>query len=159
MSNFSSVSSILKALTQATSWGQRLERNEVIRQWKEVVGPAVAKMTNPVEVKGRTLYVEVRDPVWLQQMVYVKESARRSLNKAVGEEALDRVYFRQADGSLPPLDEKDLAQRNEQDEKRKRSVSHVPSPEETEKVLSEIQDEKVRHALAALLDSARRAQF
>lgn len=158
MSDFSSIGSILKALTRSTPWGQGLERNEVVRRWKEVVGPAVAKMTNPVEVKNRTLYVEVRDSVWLQQMVYVKESVRRALNEAIGEEVLDRVYFRQADGTIRPEGEEDIVQRSEEEERRKRSVTHIPSPVEAEEELTKIQDTEVRHALAALLDSARRAQ-
>ena len=158
MSGFYSVGSILKELTRSASWGPGLEQNEVVRRWKDVVGPAVAKMANPVEVKGRTLYVDVRDPVWLQQMVYMRESVRRALNEAVGKMALDRIYFRQADGPFKPEDEEDSLPAGGVQERRKGHATHVPNPVESQDALSKIRNEDVRKAFAALLDRVRRIQ-
>ena len=156
MSGFCSVGSILKGLTRSASWGPGLERNEVVRRWKDVVGPAVAEMANPVEVKGRTLYVDVRDPVWLQQMVYMRESVRRALNEAVGKAALDRIYFRQADGPFKPEDEEDPLPAGRVQERRKWYATRVPNPAESREALSKIPNEDVRKAFAALLDRVRR---
>jgi hypothetical protein len=98
MGQLSSVGGVLARLQEKTPWGQRLARQKVLRYWDEVVGKAVVRVARPVEVRGKTLYVHVRDSVWLQQLNLMREDIRARLNAVVGEEAIDRIFF-----SLGPL--------------------------------------------------------
>ncbi len=93
MGRFSSVGRVLARLQEKTPWGQGLARQEVLRHWDEVVGEAVVRVARPVEVRSKTLYVRVRDSVWMQQLNLMREDIRVRLNAVVGEEAIDRIFF------------------------------------------------------------------
>jgi hypothetical protein len=98
MGEFSSVGQVLSGLQERTPWGQRLARQKVLRHWEGVVGETVARVARPVEVRGRTLYVDVRDSVWMHQLSLMREDIRHRLNSASGEEAIEGIFF-----SLGPL--------------------------------------------------------
>ncbi|MFQ5915073.1 MAG: DUF721 domain-containing protein [Nitrospinota bacterium] len=154
MSGFLSVGQVLKGLTQSAPWGRGVRRYEVIRHWVEVVGPAVAHRAQPVEIRGRTLYVEVADPVWLQQLVFLTDSIRRALNEAVGREAIDRIFLRLGDGpgerEFPEQDVKDEASGTQ----GARLFTQAPDRRAVQAALSKIADRGVREALANLLSRA-----
>ncbi|HJM41757.1 MAG: DUF721 domain-containing protein [Nitrospinota bacterium] len=160
MSGFAPVGSILRDVTRSAPWGPGIQRYEVIRNWEEAVGPTVARMTSPVEVKGRTLYVEVRDPVWLQQMVFLSESVRRALNQAVGRDVLDRIFFRQADAPGRPAAAApgDGVEAEEARERGARMAAQAPDRAESQAALAKIEDPGVREALAQLLARAGRVE-
>ncbi len=158
MSGFTPVGSILRDLTQSAPWGPGIQRYEVIRNWEKAVGPTVARMTNPVEVKGRTLYVEVRDPVWLQQMVFLSEKVRCALNQAVGRDVLDRIFFRQADTPWRPAAPEDEIEAEKARERSARMAPQAPDRAESRAALAKIEDPVVREALAHLLARAGRVE-
>ncbi len=158
MIGFSSVGSILRDLTRSAPWGSGIQRYDVVRHWEEAVGPAVARMTNPVEVKGRTLYVVVRDPVWLQQMIFLGDSVRRALNEAVGRDALDRIFFRQADGPWRPGTPEGEGEAERARERRVQRAAQAPEPAESQAALANIGDSGVRNAVARLLARAGKVE-
>jgi len=158
MSGFTPVGSILRDLTRSAPWGPGIQRYEVIRNWEEAVGPTVARMTNPVEVKGRTLYVEVRDPVWLQQMVFLSEKVRCALNQAVGRDVLDRIFFRQADTPWRPAAPEDELEAEKARERSARMAAQAPDRADSRAALAKIEDPVVREALAHLLARAGRVE-
>ncbi len=151
MKGFTSVGQVLGDVARSAPWGGGLRRYEVIRHWAEAVGPAVARRAEPVEVRGRTLYVEVRDPVWLQQLVFLSDSIRRALNEAVGREALDRIFFRLADVARGEASSNQDVDAEETEKRRARLVAQIPDAKTVQTALSSIEAQEVREAVEKLL--------
>ncbi|MFQ5691607.1 MAG: DUF721 domain-containing protein, partial [Nitrospinota bacterium] len=131
-----------------------LQRQDVLRHWERAVGPAVARMAEPVEVKGRTLYVEVRDPVWLQQLVFLSDSIRRALNDAVGRDDLDRIFLRLGDGTGNRAAPDAEPAAPSEEALQARLAAQAPDRQTTQAARAEIGDPQLREALASLLARA-----
>jgi predicted nucleic acid-binding Zn ribbon protein len=49
-------------------------------KWEEVVGPTIAKNAEPVGFQRGVLYVWVRNSAWMQQMIFLKDQIRDTIN-------------------------------------------------------------------------------
>ncbi|MBN1151029.1 DUF721 domain-containing protein [candidate division WOR-3 bacterium] len=49
--------------------------------WSETIGPPINLHTKPLFTKGGVLTVEVENPVWRQQLEFLKEEIMTKLNK------------------------------------------------------------------------------
>jgi hypothetical protein len=159
MSGFASIGHILKDLTGSAPWGEGIRRYEVVGHWEKAVGPAVARRAVPVEVRGRTLYVQVRDSVWLQQLVFLSENIRQALNDAVGREALERIFFRLADQAESPASLKQDGGVEELERRRARLSAQAPDRKTVQTALSQISDPEVRDAFESLLARAEKIEL
>lgn len=50
-------------------------------KWEEVVGPTIAKNAEPVGFQRGVLYVWVRNSSWMQQMIFLKDQIRNTINE------------------------------------------------------------------------------
>ncbi|HWU44534.1 MAG TPA: DUF721 domain-containing protein [Bdellovibrio sp.] len=50
-------------------------------KWEEVVGPTIAKNAEPVGFQRGVLYVWVRNSTWMQQMIFMKDPIRETINQ------------------------------------------------------------------------------
>jgi hypothetical protein len=62
--------------------------------WDDVVGDPIAKNARPAWIKDRRLRVEVTNPIWLQELEFIKENIRERLNGRLGREAVERIEFK-----------------------------------------------------------------
>lgn len=72
--------------------------------WKEVVGPTVAQNAEPISYHQGTLWLWVRNSVWMQQMSFMTEPIKNSVNQKFRKDfvreirlTLDRKQTPQAD--------------------------------------------------------------
>ena len=73
--------------------------------WPHVVGPAVAQNSAPVELRGTTLVVRVRDARWRRALYRMHRDIIVRLRERGGPAAPARLGF--LDGGLPPLPERE----------------------------------------------------
>ena len=50
-------------------------------RWAEVVGPTIAQNAEPVGFQRGTLFVWVRSSAWMQQMVFMREHIKNTINQ------------------------------------------------------------------------------
>ncbi|MBX2987673.1 MAG: DUF721 domain-containing protein [Bdellovibrionaceae bacterium] len=62
-------------------------------RWKEIVGPTIATSTEPVGYSRGTLWLWVRNSAWMQQMVFMKEDIRRTINAKMGVDFVHGIRF------------------------------------------------------------------
>ena len=62
--------------------------------WEETVGSAIARNAQPEWIKGGKLRVRVSDPIWLQELGFVKETIKEKLNTNLGRKAVEMIEFR-----------------------------------------------------------------
>jgi predicted nucleic acid-binding Zn ribbon protein len=62
--------------------------------WEETVGFAIAQNAQPEWIKSGKLRVRVSDPIWLQELGFVKETIKEKINERLGRKAVETIEFR-----------------------------------------------------------------
>lgn len=87
------VGEVLGAFLEAKGLQGELERQGVLEGWPSVVGEAVAKVTKPRSVDGRTLVVEVRSSPWLMELNLMRGRILAQVNDAHPSAGIERLIF------------------------------------------------------------------
>lgn len=61
--------------------------------WKEIVGPTVAENAEPISYHQGTLWLWVRNSVWMQQMSFMSEPIKNSVNQKFRKDFVREVRF------------------------------------------------------------------
>lgn len=62
-------------------------------RWSEVVGPTMAEAAEPVGFQRGTLWIWVRNSSWMQQMIFMREQIRTTINQKMGSEYVRVLRF------------------------------------------------------------------
>lgn len=65
----------------------------VLDLWPEIVGPAIARVTEARGVQEATLFVEVRTSAWLMELNMMKAELLERVNERMSEAPLERIVF------------------------------------------------------------------
>lgn len=76
-------------------------------KWEEVVGPTISKNTEPVGFQRGVLFVWVRNSSWMQQMIFLKDPIRDTINQKFGNNFIKYIKF--------TLDRREVPNSNQQD--------------------------------------------
>ncbi|MGZ3775154.1 MAG: DUF721 domain-containing protein [Pseudobdellovibrionaceae bacterium] len=76
-------------------------------KWEEVVGPTIAKNSEPVGFHKGMLYVWVRNSAWMQQLVFLKDPIRDTINQKFENNFVRYIKF--------TLDRREVPNSNQQD--------------------------------------------
>ncbi|MDA1000537.1 MAG: DUF721 domain-containing protein [bacterium] len=87
-------SHLVSEIRRGERWGRRLSRHPVFLLWRESVGEGIARGARPVFVKSDTLWVEVGDSAWLQEMEMRSVLLLETLNARLGKKKLKALKFR-----------------------------------------------------------------
>ncbi len=73
-------------------------------KWPSIVGPQLAGVSRPAQLKYRELTVWVKDPVWVDSMMYHKAEIIKKVNGSLGKEVIDtvRIVHRMWAASVAP---------------------------------------------------------
>lgn len=74
-------------------------------KWEEVVGPTIAKNAEPVGFQRGVLYVWVRNSAWMQQMIFLKDQIRDTINQKFENRFVKHIKF--------TLDRRDVPQEDQ----------------------------------------------
>jgi predicted nucleic acid-binding Zn ribbon protein len=81
---------------------RQVARLEVLGNWPDVVGQAVADVTRARSVSGGALIVEVRSSAWLMELDLMKGRILEAVNRDRDEDArIDKLVFVLAEGAEP----------------------------------------------------------
>ena len=89
-------------------WGiaEKVERAAAASGWEEIVGPRIAEATGDVRVSGRTLFVEVKNASWMQELDMMRHTILSRLNEGRERGRIEKIVFLQGgkrrDGSDEP---------------------------------------------------------
>ena len=82
---------------------KRLKTEQLTVLWPKVVGPAVAKIAHPCRFRGGTLFVDVADSVWMQELKFQEGALIGRLNDALDEPLVRRLFFQLARTPPPEI--------------------------------------------------------
>jgi predicted nucleic acid-binding Zn ribbon protein len=87
--------SILARLLKTNpSLAQGLEEARILALWPQVVGPAIAKRSRAVELRGKKLVVEVDHPIWKQQLLTNKTVVLKKFEEVLGSNLISDLILR-----------------------------------------------------------------
>ncbi len=122
----------------------KMREQKILNAWDQVVGKAIAEVTQPSRVRNHILQIRVINSVWMQELQFHKPFMIQKLNELLGDPALQDLRFvlGEREEKIPLKREeewrktfRELAE--EERERIKKEVSRVPDPEMRE-VLSRL---------------------
>lgn len=85
---------ILKDALNRLGIDLRIKSYQILYVWDKAVGPYISSVACPENVKFKTLFVNVRDNVWLNQLKFLEPMIIDKLNETVGEKIISKIYFK-----------------------------------------------------------------
>lgn len=106
---FSLGSEVLQRLFESgnSPLSEQFMRWKLWARWSEFVGPTVSKNTEPVGFYRGTLYLCVRNSSWMQQLTFMKDHIKNSINEKLGRQFVKNIRF--------TLDRREVPQDNQDD--------------------------------------------
>jgi predicted nucleic acid-binding Zn ribbon protein len=87
------VGEVLSGFLEKAGLRESVLRVEVVDEWEERVGGAIAKVTKAQGVRDATLIVEVRSSSWLMELNLMKDEILRRVNEGRAEARIERLVF------------------------------------------------------------------
>jgi hypothetical protein len=72
---------------------RRIEENRALQAWPAYVGESVARYSEAVRIRNRTLIVKVADPLWMQQLSLAKFTLLRKFQRGFPKLQLKDIFF------------------------------------------------------------------
>jgi len=98
------ISSLRRALERSLrdlGLQKRLKTEQLCVLWPNIVGPSVAKIAFPSQFRNGTLFIDVADNVWMQELKFQEGELIGRLNEALREPLVRRLFFQLARTPLP----------------------------------------------------------
>lgn len=89
-----SFGSILSGVSKRLGLEPRLIELRLQHRWRDLVGEPMASHTWPGQIRFKKLYLLVRNPVWLQQLTFLKPALLTKLQAESGPEYVTDIAFR-----------------------------------------------------------------
>ena len=72
---------------------RRMEESKALMAWKTSVGEAAARVSKALRVRGSQLIVFVSDPLWMQQLLFLKHDLIKKYQREFPRLKLTDIYF------------------------------------------------------------------
>ena len=94
MSQLFSIKDVLPKVLSSLGIKEGVERRKAILVWDKVVGREIRNHTKPRYVRGKKIWVDVDDPIWIQQLSFLKPKILKKLNREIGGEHIVDLIFK-----------------------------------------------------------------
>jgi predicted nucleic acid-binding Zn ribbon protein len=85
---------IIEEVLRDSGMDKKLKERELIRQWDEVVGLAIARSTESIYISDRRLIVKVRSSVIRNELMMIRDGLKTELNRRIGQDLISEVVIR-----------------------------------------------------------------
>ncbi len=138
---YKQVADVLPEVTRHQGWDVKLDLHSFFPKWKSIVDADVADCSKPLKIVKDTLWIEVENSTWMQQLQYEKMRILDAVNGTLKRSRIRDIRF-----VLPH-------ESGEQQHKGPSITYEPPGQEELEKFeeqVSVIEDDASRQALIRL---------
>jgi predicted nucleic acid-binding Zn ribbon protein len=63
------------------------------QRWQEIVGPHLAAVTHPENIRSRVLFVTVTEAIWLQQLMFYQSQLLQNMRRVLGDVPVNKLHF------------------------------------------------------------------
>jgi len=85
---------VLQQYLVAIGADKRIKEIRVMQEWDKIVGPAIARYTNDINLKDGVLTVKFRTAIIRNEISMRRSSLQKLLNESVGEELVKEIVVR-----------------------------------------------------------------
>ena len=89
-----SLREILSSLFNSSDLPFNPDDARIWKIWEDTVGSGIARHARPSWIKNHCLRVDVSDPIWLQELIYVEDQILEKVNDRLGRKAVEKIEFR-----------------------------------------------------------------
>jgi predicted nucleic acid-binding Zn ribbon protein len=93
----SGIRTLIQTLLRRAEASYPNQAHRVWEVWEEAVGPDVAKRSSPLSLRRGSLLVGVVNAPWMQQLSFLRETIRDSVNRRLEQDLVREVRFRLAE--------------------------------------------------------------
>lgn len=93
---------LIGGIFHSRNWETERELNRVFLFWEETVGTEISELAQPHLVRKTTLWVRVRDSIWMQQLHLQKIHLLERLNHHLKNASLTDIRFQLDPGIVSP---------------------------------------------------------
>ena len=83
----------LGRLVRSLGMEGRLEEQQAVDKWAQVVGDRIARHARAVYLDGGKLVVEVESAAWRQELFYMKQEILNRLDRSIGKPLVQDIIF------------------------------------------------------------------
>jgi predicted nucleic acid-binding Zn ribbon protein len=83
---------------------KRLKGEKALMSWENVVGPKIASNARAVKFFNSKLLVEVENPSWRNELIFMKEKIIKELNKNINSRIVKDIIFINKSGKASKLE-------------------------------------------------------
>ncbi|MFC1574519.1 DUF721 domain-containing protein [Gemmatimonadota bacterium] len=87
------VGEVLGEFLQKAGLREPVLRVEVVDEWEDRVGEAIAKVTRAQGIRGTAMVVEVKSSAWLMELNLMKGEILRQVNEGRTEGLIENIVF------------------------------------------------------------------
>ena len=98
-----STGEILNDTIRKLGLDSKIKSHQIWYIWDKVVGQHIANVAQPEDIKGKTLFVNVRDNIWLRQLKFLESMMVDKLNSTIGETVINKIYFKLGEIKQSPV--------------------------------------------------------
>ncbi len=85
---------VMRSVLSDTKIGDRIRQAQVIPDWAALVGPQIAKVTEPLSVTPQgTLFVAVQTNAWMTELSLLEPELLKKLNVKTGRLSIKRIRW------------------------------------------------------------------
>jgi len=89
------IGQVLERAFQKARFAERLEENQILKVWNNLLAPDVIRHAQPVGLRQGTLFVNVDSHVWLEEIVrWRRKEILERLRHSFGKERIKKISFR-----------------------------------------------------------------
>lgn len=92
-SEFTKVSEILPAILKKIGLARRLEEQEVLAIWREVVGDEIAARTEALRFARGVLHIHVTHGAWMQELHFMEREILRRFEEIIPGANIQKIRF------------------------------------------------------------------
>jgi predicted nucleic acid-binding Zn ribbon protein len=84
---------ILEEWLRVSGLDRAVRAGKLQQDWESIVGPRVSAVSRPIDVRGETLVIEVKNPVWRNELSLLQDTILAQVRDHQGAPAVTKIRF------------------------------------------------------------------
>jgi len=87
------IDSVINDLLRKYNLNDQLDQFFIFDNWEKIVGKTLSKNCKPQKIEGRTLYLNVKNSIWRQELSQKQSELLKMITKNVKTDVIKKIKF------------------------------------------------------------------
>ncbi|MBW6497958.1 MAG: DUF721 domain-containing protein [Bacteroidales bacterium] len=93
-SNQQTLGEVIKEFLKNFGLEEKVTETQIAETWEKIMGPGIARYTQRISLRNKTLTVQLSSPALRQELSYGKTKIIKMINEAIGKEVVEDLILR-----------------------------------------------------------------